>query len=63
MKKTKKHSFGIYLVILILLLILTFITSFKSGEKIYYFLNKNNNEIPIITSNIAEWKFNDRIEY
>lgn len=63
MKKTKEYSFEIYLIILILLLILIFITSFKSGEKIYYLLNKNTNETPVITSDIAEWKFKVRIEY
>lgn len=54
----------IYLIVLIILLIFTFIVSFKTGESIYYLVNtnpedKNTNAF----SNIAEWNFSARIEY
>lgn len=53
-----------YLIVLIILLIFTFIVSFKTGESIYYLVNTNpEGKSTDAFSNIAEWNFSARIEY
>lgn len=62
-KKRNKLN-NIYFCILIILLIFSFIVSFKTGESIYYLLNTNSdNLISNSSSQIADWNFTVRIEY
>jgi hypothetical protein len=55
---------NLYLVFLIILLILIFIISFKTGENIYYLTHTNLNEESTNTyTGVAGWGFEVRIEY
>ena len=68
--KNKKDLFkynnqnNLYLSILIILLIISFAVSFKSGEELYYLINTNlNGTSEQSNSEIATWGFTVRIEY
>ncbi|MCI8310186.1 MAG: hypothetical protein HFJ45_08550 [Clostridia bacterium] len=55
---------NLYLTFLIILLIISFIISFKTGEGIYYLFNTNlDDKISNTNSEIAIWEFKVRIEY
>ena len=55
---------NLYLSILIVLLIISFIVSFKTGNMIYYLLNTNlNDTFEESNTEIATWGFSVRIEY
>lgn len=55
---------NLYLSILIFFLIISFIISFKTGNKIYYLLNTNlNDNFGKSNTEIATWGFSVRIEY
>ena len=63
-KLKQKKLNNLYLTFLIILLIISFIISFKTGEGIYYLFNKNlDDKISNTNSEIAIWVFNVRIEY
>lgn len=54
----------IYLVLLIFILIIIMIISFKTGKQMYYLINTNlDNQNTDIDSDIANWKFQVTIEY
>ena len=62
-KKRNKLN-NIYFCILIILLIFSFIVSFKTGESIYYLLNTNlSDSFEESNTEIATWGFSVRIEY
>ena len=55
---------NLYLSILIFFLIISFIISFKTGNKIYYLLNTNlSDNFGKSNTEIATWGFSVRIEY
>lgn len=54
----------IYLVFLIIVWILIFVFSFKTGTQMYYLVNTNlNDKNTPINSDVASWKFEVLIEY
>lgn len=54
----------IYLVLLIFILIIIMIISFKTGKQMYYLINTNlDNQNTDVDSDIANWKFQVTIEY
>lgn len=63
-KLKQKKLNNLYLTFLIILLIISFIISFKTGEGIYYLFNTNlDDKISNTNSEIAIWEFKVRIEY
>jgi hypothetical protein len=61
--KQKKLN-NLYLFFLIIILLLIFTISFKTGENIYYLFHTNlNDKISDGNTKIANWSFEVRIEY
>ncbi len=59
-----KNKDIIYISILIVFLILLIIISFETGKMIYKLTNTNlGDKSTVLKSDIAEWKFNVRVEF
>ena len=62
--KNKINVNIIYFIILIILLILLIIVSFKTGERIYKLITTDlEDKDTILQTDVAEWRFNVRVEY
>lgn len=65
MKKSKISKLNIiYLIFLIIILIFAMLLSLKTGMQLYYLINTNlNDKDTPVKSDVADWKFEVRIEY
>jgi multisubunit Na+/H+ antiporter MnhB subunit len=62
-EKIKKKVNRIYLIILILVLLISCIVSFKTGENLYRHTSTLSNKNTVSNTYVASWNFDVRIEY